>query len=405
MRRLTVLLLATSLASCLATLDSGHFGGFRYVGQAKGTAPLRMVPPVSDRNGNIYSLAGGLDVPEALAFVSRFAGGSAAACAITKGDTVGVHGWVGIGQSRAWYWSGDALVVVNEDGSCAQILDRDPSTDSNLLFRAVMPWVREGTTAHAHLVALIESPVDPAPFSALVDLDVGILTNVVAFDPSDATDVRVLGVGSDPASATGFALVEYQRPDGFHMEGRFYDATGNLQAVSPVKGSEIDAYSIPGFLQMNSTGAVVGLTNKGLIVAFDRSSGAFSSPVSGMTPVAVHRWGDALWLVGTAGGKPMVAPLDDSGNPGGAVEWGSSETAAAALGGSLSLTDDRSFPARATTWNRVVTAMGDFPFLSPQSPWPHSPDTTLWAVAGPQFQAGGFQKTAFAVAPAGISYP
>jgi hypothetical protein len=408
MRWPTALVFAMATASCSDTLSPGSFGNFRYVGQARGNPPLPMVPPVSDRNGNIYSLAGSLDQPlNTEAFVSRFSGGSSSACTISKGDSFGVHGWVGIGQARAWYWAGDALVAVSEDGFCTQILDKDPSTNANLLFRAVIPWVREGVTSHAKVVALVESLTDPAPFSAMVDLDIGILTNVNSFNPPDATDVKVIGVGSDPATASGFVLLEYQQQSGSHIEGRFYDSTGALQALAEIAPppKPVDRYAITGFLQINPSGTVAGLTNTGLLVTFDRNSGAFSSPVSGMTPIGVHRWNNSLWLVGTADNKPMIAALDDSGQPGQAQEWVTSETAAAALAGPLTLKDDRSFPARTTTWPKVASGIGPFPFVSAQSPWQHSGDTTLWAVAGPGFTTEGFPKTAFAVAPAGLSYP
>ena len=153
------------------------------------------------------------------------------------------------------------------------------------------------------------------------------------------------------------------------------------------------------------SGRVVGLTKTGLIVSFDRAGGGMAPVDASIAPVGVHRWNDALYLVGTSNRQPVVAPIDGHGNVGAAGPWTSSVRAANALAGPLSLTDDRSIPARSTTWQTVTTAVGDFPFLSAHALWPHAPDTTLWIIAGPGFDAGAFRKTAFAVAPAGISYP
>jgi hypothetical protein len=403
--KLSALAIALALTlSCTDHLSSGSWGTFRYIGRVVGQPPLQLLPPISDRNGNVYTLYGGIGLPKVAAFVSVTAGGSFQSCTLTKGDTFGAHGWAGFTFDRAWYWSGDALVLVPSTGACAPVLDVDPSTNVDLLFRAVVPWVRDAPS-RTTLVALIQSPLDPVPFSTLVDLGSGIATNVTQFQPSDATGVAVLGVGADPANGVGFVLLSFTENGVAQMEGLFFDEAANLVATAPVTGAAPPEYGILGYLEPTAHGNVVGLTSTGSLVTFSRSGGSVSGIDPSITPVGVHTFESQPWLVGTANGKPVVAPIDDNGQVGPAVEWTSSEQAASALAGPLVLNDDRSLPVRTTTWSTVTTAIGSSPFLAPESPWPEAPGTTLWAVAGPEFSMGVQTITSIAIAPVGISYP
>ena len=380
--------------SCGHTLDSGSYGDFRFIGRVKGQPPLTVFPPVSDRTGNVYILYGSIGVPETKAFVTRAAGGSAEACALTKGDVFGAHGWVGFSDDRAWYWSGYALVQVPVAAPCAAVLNVDPQTDANLQFRAVMPWVRV-TSTRSTLVALIQSPTDPFPFSALVDLDRGIATNVAEIGGVTG----VLGVGAEPQGDRRVVLVRKQND----MAALFFDEEANLVRNAPVRGAPPPEYGVVGALQFGKSGVVVGLTTLGSLVIFDGSGGGTFPVDPSLAPIGVHRWNDALFLVGTVQNRPVVCALDDSGHPGPPIPWSTSETAA--LMGPLTVTDDRTFPARSVSWPTAKTAIGAWPFLSAQSPWPHAPSTTLWVAAGPTDDASGRPVTSIAIAPVGLSYP
>src|SRR5262249_10254358 len=86
-RALRALLFAlAALPACTTTLGEGAWGTFRYIGRVKGQAPLDVLPPTSDRTGNVYTLYGAVGKTEVVAFVSRAAGGSLQACTLTKGD-------------------------------------------------------------------------------------------------------------------------------------------------------------------------------------------------------------------------------------------------------------------------------------------------------------------------------
>jgi hypothetical protein len=407
MSRAVASLCALSFAlACSPSLGNGTWGTFRYVGRVKGQTPLDVLPPVSDRTGDVYTLYGTIGKTEVLAFVSHAAGGSLEACNLTKGDVFGAHGWVGFAEDRAWYWSGDALVVVPAHAACARVLDHDPSTNVDLRFRAVVPWVREAPS-RTTLVALVQGSTDPTPFSALVDLDLGITTNVARVSLGDpGATVTVLGAGAEPGGASGFVLLAIAASDGTtSMKALFFDEGANVVASAPVSGDAPPEFGVLGWLQATKGGTVVGLTSLGTLVAFNRSGGAIVALDPSITPFGVHRWEDSVWLVGLSGGKPAIAPIDDAGRPGAATAWTSSLRAASGLGGTLTVSDDRSYPARDTSWAPVASAMGPFPFLSAHSPWPHAPGTTLWAVAGPSFSSNGASMTSVAIAPVGIAYP
>jgi hypothetical protein len=412
---LFVLIFGAAASGCASTLAPGDFGTFRFGGRVKGSAPLRLLPPIADRTANVYVLNGALDFLETNAFVAHAGGGWTSGCSFTKGDNYGAHGWSGYSDNQAWYWSGDALVAVPGTAGlvCHRVLDHDPGTDADLLFRGVLPWVRvqsERTT----LVALVQSPTDPVPFSALVDLNAEILTNVTQLDPPDAQSVTVAGVGADGAQGIGVALLQYKSSNGAdHLEARFYDLDANPTGAAVVGGGPLGPYSVVGYLQIGGSGRVAGLvapdkaSPPSALVTFDRSGGGIAKIDPGATfqPVGVHAWDGGLWLVGERDGQPMLAPIDSGGNVGAPVGWGASQKAAAAIGGTITVRDDRSLPARATSWAGVKSAIGDLPFLSAHRLTEHAPGTTLWLIAGPSFQANDAAITSFAMAPVGVSYP
>jgi hypothetical protein len=405
-RRAVALLI---LGSCASTLPPGQIGTLRYAGRVKGAAPLNLLPPVTDPSGNVYVLNGAPAVPETHAFVGFAGGGWSANCDLTKGDAVGAHGWSGFATNRQWYWSGGALVAVSgQDGSCHRVLDKDRSTNADLFFQAVMPAVRN-LSERTTLAALVQSPTDPSPFSALVDLNAEFLTNVQAFEPSDAHDVSVIGVGGDRNREQGFVLVQYKQGDATQLELRYYDGDAIFTNRVAVASDPLPAYAVQGYLQIDASGLVAGLIASGdtdpkySLLTIDASGGDLV-PIDGMDPVGVHLWKGELWLVGVAGSTPAVAPIA-RGRIGVVSTWGASQSAAGALGATTPVRDDRSLPSRMTEWSAVRTAMGPFPFLHAHSLVEHAPGTTLWLFAGPAVTGDALTLTSFAMAPAGVSYP
>jgi hypothetical protein len=400
---------ALALGSCTPEAKPGDVGTLRYAGRVKGEAPLRLLPPVSDPAGNVYVLNGAIDFIETRAFVGFAAGGWSATCALTKGDQFGAHGWAGFATSRQWYWSGGALVSVSgESGECHAVVDKDPATGADLSFVAVMPSIRN-LSERTTLVALVQSPTDPAPYTTVVDLEGEFLTEVQPFTPPDATDVAVVGVGGDRTRELGVALVQYRQKDAAKLELRSYDASGTLFAVRAVPGGPYAPYAVPGYLQIDADGLVAGLLPTGekdapwaLLTVDDR--GGKVVPITNMEAIGVHVWEGQLWLVGSSNGKPVVAAIA-AGRTGPAQTWQASLATAAALGAVTPVRDDRSLPSRETSWTNVRSAVGPFPFLSAHALTQHAASRTLWVFAGPTIQGSALPLTAFAAAPIGVSYP
>lgn len=404
MARSAIAAAALASTSCAADLTPGEWGDLRFMARVRGAPPLAVVAPVSDRGGNVYTLYGAIGLPEAAAYVSRATGGSSEPCTLTRGDVFGAHGWVGFADDRAWYWSGDLLVQVAAYEACEAILREDPKTNVELRFTGVFPYVRV-TPSRSSLVALIRSASDPVPFAATVDLTRKVTTNVTPL-PIDG-EVKVLGVGADRDSASGFALVAVEKDGETTMRSVFVDEVGNVTAVAVVRGLPPPEYGVLGWLEQGPTGTILGLTNVRSLVAFDRTGGVtVALEDDGFEPAGLHRFAGDLWLVGTSAGRTVIRTVDERGRVGPIQTWAASDRAAAALRGPQTVRDDRQLPVRTATWPEVVSAIGAQPFLGPHSPWAHAEGTTLWAVAGPRTEVDGARViTSLAVAPVGISYP
>ncbi len=396
-----------ALGGCVDYLDPGQHGVMRYFGEVRGEAPLALLPPIADRDGNVYVLYGARELSTALAFVGHAGGGWTSGCSVHKGDSRGAHFWVGRAQDRAWYWSGDALVEVDGGtGSCKAVLDKDPASNADLLFLGVVPFVREAPS-RTTLVALVESPADLRPYQGVIDLDLGRYSDLRRFEPRDAEEVVVLGTGSDGEGEVGLMLVQYTLDGEVKLEGRFLDERGETTAIAPVSGGDplLGQDAVLGQLQIAAGGMVAGLLADGSMVLFDRNGGSVGSFSLDLTPVGVHRdEGGALWLVGESGG-PALAPLGPDGRPGSSVAWTSSERAAAAIEGEVKVLDDRTDPRRYTTWQDPLSAMGAYPFLTAAPPLVYAQETTAWLFAGPSYSVGGEPRTSVALAPVGLSYP
>lgn len=395
------------LASCASSLGEGQLGMARTLGYVLGTPPtMQVLPPISDRAGNIYVLAGSRKAPETAAFVMRAGGGVSAGCNVTKSDRVGPIGWVGFAQDRAYYWAGGALVQLRSSGDCKPVLDRDPVTNTELFFKAVFPWVAD-RPSHTTAVALVQATTDPNPFTILLDLDPDrqVYTLPRAFEPASARNVVVLGTGASASLRQGFLVTSFEDGDEIRVEARFYDEEGLLLSrVGVPDPGEIPPFGFVGFLQANASGLVAGVTEDKRLLLFDRS-GARWVGTRGLDPVGVHVWNDGLWLVGTAGGQPAVAEIADNGAVGGPIAWDSSNRILGALGAPLDVSDDRSPPRRATRFDTPRNATGPFPLLTAHSSHPYGKDETLLLVGGPSVGQGVSAFTELAVVPVGVAYP
>ena len=400
-----------STLSCVAPLGQGEIGTPRIAGIVRGAAPLAAAPPVSDRDGNVYLLTG-TDTPlNVQVFVGQRGGGFSSGCRLTKGDRFGAHGWVGFDQSRSFYWSGLQLVsVTGFSGDCHRVLDRDPVTGSELQFRAVFPWVNDNFTMTT-IVALVQSPGDVTPFTVTIDLGAEVYVAPRGFEPAGARNVLVHGTGASAKLRQGFVYLSYEFGEGRVYEGRFYGEDGTLQKhvslpdPGNAEGVPFDEYVVRGFLEANDDGLVAGLLADGRMVLFDERGGRLANG-PGFPMVGVHRWDGKLYAVGAGDdGTPLVAPIGNDGNVGGATRWAASADAAGAIARQNDVLDDRSPPRREARFEAPRNALGPAPFVTPFSSHPYAKDESLVLVAGPTFGEGTDTFTQVAIAPAGISYP
>lgn len=374
------------------------------LGTARTAPPMAVLAPVTDRSGNVYVLAGSRDLTDVNVFVARKGGGVYSGCHITKGDSLGAIGWVGFTDTRQFYWSGGSLVAVNgANGDCRAVLDRDPATGTELSFRGVFPWVND-TPSKTTLNAFIQSPSDPVPYMVTVDLNARISTVSRPFTPDGAANVVIHGTGANAKLRNGVVLLSYERNDKRSTFGRFYDEEGELSDTVSIAGAgDVPAYGIRGFLQESDQGLVAGLTSDNRVVLFDASGGRIVAAPN-MEPGGIHYWDGSLYLVGMANNRPVLAPIDDSGQIGAVVPWASSSRIAGNLG-TLDIVDDRVPPARTFAFRPARNAIGPFPLVTEQSSFKYADGTTLMLLAGPTFGEDTDAFTQIAVTPVGVSYP
>ena len=409
-RRVVFLLAALALGGCIDYLPPGEHGVLRYFGEVRGEAPVTMLPPVSDRDGNAYLIYGGPDVTTELdVYAGGASGGWIAGCGILRNQDInlGARTWVGTATSRAWYWAGEGLIeMTGRTGSCRVVLPFDPASNVRLFFLGVIPRIYE-TPSRTFVHALIRGGSDVVHVT--IDLDRDDYGETRPFEPQDASDIRVLGTGADPGRNIGYMLVSYEQQGVRHVEAIHLDRNNREIARAQVNvpgelAEALDHGAVLGDLQSVNGALVAGLLDTGDIVLFDREGGELRS-VPEMTPRGVHRWDDRVYVVGEAGGQPNIARVQDNGDFGGPVLWDSSLAIANRLNGNIRVLDDRREPRRVISWEDSETAIGDFPFMTPWSPHRYAEGTTGWLVAGPSFEVAGTRRTSIAYGPVGISYP
>ncbi len=404
MRLLTALTALCLLPGCAPELTPGQWGTFRYFGQVRGEPPMRLIPPMTDRDGNVYVLYGAPDRAENTVYVGHADGGWSGGCQAHRG-TDGVHGFLGRDDTRAWFWSGDALARVSgADGSCREVLSTDPVTGTEIDFLGVAPYVFE-TPSRTRLMAMVRGASDAIPYVVRVDLDQETYFDPQPFSPASAEDVFVVGTGADAVAREAIFVVAYGAGAGRQYAAQFFGEDGQLTATASLTmDSSPGEYDLQGFVQVADDGLAAALLTDGSLLIFNRERGGLK-PVTDFTPLGIVLWDGALYVTGLQDDRPVVSALDAAGSLGPVQTFSTAQTAANTLNGGVTVLDERSDPSRNTEWEIARSAIGDWPFLTP---WPldvYTTTSTGWLAAGPGYSTGTEPQTAVAFAPVGFSIP
>jgi hypothetical protein len=436
--RASILWVLLATGGCKSgTLESGEWGKLRYFGELVGVAPLLdtdedlqlplvLIPPVSDRDGNVYVLHQ-RTTNDAVVYVGQALGGWSRGCPPGEqplphvvDDEAHVHGFLGTAESMAWFWAGDALVQVSgETGECKQVLDKDPLTLTDLRVVAALPYIHE-TPARRTMNAWVQGANDAEsrlpPTQVVVDLDLRRYVTYAPFEPADATCIDVLGVGGNAAESEGIVVLAYNL-DGVRVaEARTLNPEGVTTRRIPLEIGSTEPFicderspedtpepKILGQIQASDAGVYAGLLTNGQLLSFHAGGGSAKDlpnfDVQGMVKVE-----GALWVTGTAENRPVAGEVIQGGEVSSVIRWKSSERAAANLQGTVEILDERYSPAEPVNWSSPITAIGTWPFMTPHPLDVYAIETTGWLVAGPSFESIQV-RTAVAFGPVGMTVP
>lgn len=395
----------TLLLGCAGPLGPGGWGVFRYFAEVEGEPPMGILAPYSDRAGNVYVVEGNRDEAYNTLYVGHARGGWSGGCSAHEGS-FGVHGFVGRSETRAWLWSGDALVELDGGtGGCRSVLNTDPISGTDVAFKAVLPAVRS-TPSRTTLVAWVQGVTDPLPYVAVVDLDQRSWWSIDRFPLEDAEDLVVLGTGAEADGTRGWVLLAYTAGGARQVEAWTFDEDGLALNRIPVDLdlAELGEHAVVGSLVPSDGGFVAGLLTDGRVVAFDAQAGGTLS-VDGFEPYGVQADGGALWVTGMADELPVIAPLRAGSGLGEAQAWDAAIDAAATLSRGVEVRDERITPHGKQVWSEARSAIGPWPLVSPWPLDPYAIGETGWVVAGPAYETGLGPVTAVAWAPVGVSFP
>jgi len=409
----------------------------RYFGEMNWN-PARPLPPIRDRSGNVYlgfnfSLDSGCPLTTKELIVLDSGGGWSDATPNIPTDYQNpppsgwpkhryVHGWVGFGNTDAYFWSGDVVwKVLGDVGMSKQLLPKDPQSRTNVAFLAVAPWLRDRPLART-IPALIQLVSDPVPYHVVIDVDRGLYTNLRPFSPSDATLVTPMGVAGNLDQKTAVMILWYVKANVGHVVAKFINEDGNDAGTTEITGLQQPASADPttqkqwldsvvGFGAMKSdrtTAALLALpTGNVLLMVTPSSSTVTPIDPATITPLGVQLWDDKLWLVGAdSAGGPLLAPIGSDGTVGGVEPWSTSLSIAQDLGGSVSVVDERTLPRKTVTWQGTASAIGASPFLAPFSMLPYVSDSVGWLIGGPSYVTPlGATCRSVAFVPLKVAYP
>jgi hypothetical protein len=362
---------------------------------------MRLLPPVTDREGNVYVAYGSSETTDSSVWVGHVDGDWSGPCSAHRGSSVGIHGFVGRDDTRSWLWSGEGLYELRGDnGACAEVLSTDPVTGTSLTFLGVVPGVIDRPSQTA-ISALVIGAEDPLPFHVSLDLNRSNWLSISNFEPSDSENVHVLGTGF-AGKEEGLFLVQYTQGGATVVEAIHVDDDGIPQKRTPVAWS--DGEEVSGFLVRSDSGLWAGVTHTGGLVLIGAAGGEIRTGV-GMTVTGVHVQDGDLWAVGALEGVAHIAEVLSDGALGGIVQWDSAIALKAELAEGITVLDQRSGSWLDSDWMGVQSAISGNVLTSAHPLDAYADGATGWLVAGPSYDATTEPITSVAFAPAGFSLP
>lgn len=385
------LALATTLAlaaGCVDGLAPGELGLGRRLGVFPGEVAA-VLPPMTDRAGNIYVATGIPDATGApqpgVALTGGARGGWSEGCPTGTGPDGAARGWIGATAGRGWLWTSTAIVELDAvTGTCTTKLDVDPVSGANI--RILAAPFEQDTVSGPFAVAMIANGTDPTPYLVTIDLDLGVIRDSTALPGA-----TVLGAGADRAGDRGVFVVS----DAASTRLVFAKPNAGIVAEAPVTGS---IGALAGELAVGDDGSIAAVIGDGSVLV-GTADGVGTSTMPGA--VAVERDDDGhLWLVGDG---PVVAPIAD-GVVGSPEPWTCAMTVDAELHTGVVVVDESGGKRTATKW-QARSALGEHALLASRLAPPYAVGARAWLVADPPVDRGGIAYSQLAVLPIGVSFP
>jgi hypothetical protein len=397
------LIAGLTLFSCTPPLEDGEWGQIRYFGEIPGEAPMRLLPPMTDRNGNIYVAYGDRGRSDTAVWVGKHSGGWKNACKVHRGE-FGVHGFIGRSTDEAWLWTGDALVHIwGDSGTCHELLDQDPVTGTLLRWQGVAPWVRDSPSRKT-TVGIVRAATEEQVYVALLDLERELMVNLQALQPTGLSELRIIGTGADPDNDELLFVIGYEFDGSTFHEALLLNSDGEqLRRIPLDLDTDPSAYAIVGFFQATGGGAWAGVREDGGLILISRDSGYDVMP--DFQAIGLLKTDTELFVTGLAGDSSVAAKVSNNSALNGARNWDAPVRAASGLGGSVSVLDERNSPLTRIRWEEGVNAIGVMPLLSAHPLDRYTLDSTGWLVAGPSYTGPAEEITAIGFAPLGWRSP
>ena len=389
--------------ACTPPLENGEVGNIRYFGEIPGEVPMRLLPPVSDRDGNLYVAYGARNRSDTEIWAGRASGGWKNACKAHRGS-FGLHGFIGQADNEAWVWTGDTILHVwGESGTCHEILQQDPVTGTSLIWQAVAPWVRV-SPSRMTTIGLVRSTNSGQSFLTIIDLEREEMTQLQSLQPTGIEDLIVLGTGADAERNEILFAISYKSGGKRVDEALLLDSDNQLLERIPLDLDQAPSeYEILGYFQSNGGGAWAGVRESGGAILIAPAGGYDVQPE--FDAYGLLRTRKNLFVTGLLGQSTVAARVADNSSLEGAREWRSPDLALSQLQQSATVYDERNSPLRKTTWDTVESAIGIRPLVSPYPLDFYTTGSSGWLFAGPSYQGPAEDITAVGFAPIGWVSP